>query len=150
VNEGQQYSGAEIERMMKIQEVLLRAMAKKITWWQAAEIIGVTERTMRRWRERIEEQGYSGLSDGRKGKPSPRRVPLATAEKVAAVVTGGVLRPEHTTFSRKAERVTCHRAELCMGTESAARRWLGGETAQAWGAPAEKTAAAVGWYVAAY
>jgi len=68
--------------MMKIQEVLLRAMAKKITWWQAAEIIGVTERTMRRWRERIEEHGYSGLSDGRKGKPSPRRVPLGTAEEV--------------------------------------------------------------------
>lgn len=67
---------------MKIQEVLLRAMAKKITWWQAAEIVGVTDRTMRRWRERIEEQGYSGLSDGRKGKPSPRRVPLATAERV--------------------------------------------------------------------
>lgn len=67
---------------MKVQEVLLRAMAKKITWWQAAEIIGVTDRTMRRWRERIEEQGYSGLSDGRKGKPSPRRMPLATAEKV--------------------------------------------------------------------
>jgi transposase len=71
-----------MERMMKIQEVLLRAMAKKITWWQAAEIIGVTDRTMRRWRERIEEQGYSGLSDGRKGKPSPRRVPLSTAEEV--------------------------------------------------------------------
>ena len=67
---------------MKIQEVLLRAMAKKITWWQAAEIVGATERTMRRWRERIEEHGYSGLSDGRKGKPSPRRVPLAMAEKV--------------------------------------------------------------------
>src|SRR5665213_229966 len=71
-----------MERMMKIQEVLLRAMAKKITWWQAAEIVGVTDRTMRRWRERIEEQGYSGLSDGRKGKPSPRRVPLKTAEEV--------------------------------------------------------------------
>lgn len=67
---------------MKIQEVLLRAMAKKITWWQAAEIIGVTDRTMRRWRERIEKQGYSGLSDGRRGNPSPRRVPLATAEEV--------------------------------------------------------------------
>ena len=52
---------------MKIQEVLLRAMARRITWWQAAEIIGVTDRTMRRWRERIEEQGYSGLSDRRKG-----------------------------------------------------------------------------------
>ncbi len=39
---------------MKVQEVLLRAMAKKITWWQAAEIIGVSARTMRRWRERLE------------------------------------------------------------------------------------------------
>jgi transposase len=82
VEQSQQYSAAEMERMMKIQEVLLRAMAKKITWWQAAEIIGVTDRTMRRWRERIEEQGYSGLSDGRKGRPSPRRVPLSTAEEV--------------------------------------------------------------------
>ena len=67
---------------MKIQEVLLRAMAKKITWWQAAEIIGVTERTMRRWRERIEQGGYSGLADRRKGKPSAKRVPLQTAQEV--------------------------------------------------------------------
>lgn len=34
---------------------LLKAMAKKITWWAEAEIIGVSDRTMRRWRERIEE-----------------------------------------------------------------------------------------------
>jgi len=25
---------------MKVQEAILRAMAKKITWWQAAEILG--------------------------------------------------------------------------------------------------------------
>src|SRR5262245_51029680 len=68
--------------MMKLQDVLLKAMAKKITWWQAAEIIGVTDRTMRRWRERLEADGYSGLADRRKGKPSDKRVPLATAEKV--------------------------------------------------------------------
>jgi transposase len=43
--------------MMKLQDVLLKAMAKKITWWEAAEIIGVTDRTMRRWRERLEEHG---------------------------------------------------------------------------------------------
>jgi hypothetical protein len=30
---------AEWERTMKVQEVILRAMAKKITWWQAAEIV---------------------------------------------------------------------------------------------------------------
>ena len=67
---------------MKVQDVLLKAMAKKITWWAAAEIIGVTDRTMRRWRQRLEEQGYSGLADGRKGKMSFRRVPLKTVEEV--------------------------------------------------------------------
>src|SRR4029079_16926978 len=71
-----------MERMMKVQDVLLKAMAKKITWWAAAEIIGVTDRTMRRWRERLEEDGYSGLADRRKGKPSAKRIPLATVEKV--------------------------------------------------------------------
>jgi len=71
-----------MERMMKLQDVLLKAMAKKITWWEAAEIIGVTDRTMRRWRERLEKGGYSGLVDRRKGKPSDRRVPLATVEQV--------------------------------------------------------------------
>jgi transposase len=78
----QQYSAAETERMMKLQDVLLKAMAKKIRWWDAAEIIGVTDRTMRRWRERLEAEGYSGLVDRRKGKPSDKRVPLAQAEEV--------------------------------------------------------------------
>src|SRR5436309_6545162 len=71
-----------MERMMSVQDVLLKAMAKKITWWEAAEIIGVTDRTMRRWRERLQEHGYSGLADGRKGKPSLKRVPMAVAEEV--------------------------------------------------------------------
>src|ERR1035437_7970147 len=68
--------------MMKLQDVLLKAMAKKIRWWDAAEIIGVTDRTMRRWRERLEAEGYSGLVDRRKGKPSDKRVPLARVEEV--------------------------------------------------------------------
>ena len=67
---------------MKLQDVLLKAMAKKITWWEAAEIIGVTDRTMRRWRERLEAHGYSGLVDRRKGKPSDRRVPVAKVEEM--------------------------------------------------------------------
>jgi transposase len=85
VQETRQYSAADMERMMKLQDVLLRAMAKKITWWEAAEIIGVTERTMRRWRERLQEHGYAGLADRRKGKPSFRRVPLKTCEEVLAL-----------------------------------------------------------------
>ncbi len=67
---------------MKLQDVLLKAMAKKITWWDAAEIIGVTDRTMRRWRLRLDEEGYSGLVDRRKGKVSDRRVPVAVVEEV--------------------------------------------------------------------
>ena len=73
---------AAVERAMKIQEVILRAVGKRITWWQAAEIIGVTDRTMRRWKERYEEHGYDGLYDRRLGKPSPKRVPLKTVEEV--------------------------------------------------------------------
>ena len=68
--------------MMKLQDVLLKAMAGKMSWWDAAEIIGVTDRTMRRWRERLQEGGYAGLADRRKGKPSEKRVPLATVEQV--------------------------------------------------------------------
>src|ERR1700682_5374962 len=76
------YPRAAVERMMKIQEVILRAMAKKITWWQAAEIIGITDRQMRRWHWRYKEYGYDGLLDRRLGKPSPKRVPLAVVEQV--------------------------------------------------------------------
>jgi transposase len=71
-----------MERMLKLQDVLLKAMAKKITWWEAAEIIGVTDRTMRRWRERLESGGYSGLVDRRKARPSDKRVPVAQVEEV--------------------------------------------------------------------
>jgi len=67
---------------MKVQEVILKAIAGSLKWWEAAEIIGVSDRTMRRWRERYEEDGYDGLYDHRKHRPSPKRVPLKTAEKV--------------------------------------------------------------------
>ncbi len=76
------YPRAAVERAMKVQEVILRAMGKKINWWQAAEIIGISDRQMRRWRERYEEHGYDGLIDRRRGRPSQKRVPLAQVEQV--------------------------------------------------------------------
>ena len=78
----QQYPAAEMERMMKVQEVILKAVGGRLKWWEAAEILGITDRTMRRWRERMEKWGYEGLYDRRKKRPSPKRVPLATVEKV--------------------------------------------------------------------
>jgi transposase len=79
------YSEAEMERTMKVQEVILRAMAKRITWWQAAEILGISARQMRRWKQRYEEYGYDGLYDRRRQRPSPRRVAIETVEQVLSL-----------------------------------------------------------------
>jgi hypothetical protein len=68
--------------MMKVQDVILKAMAKKISWLDTAEIIGVCDRTTRRMRERYQEFGYDGLRDGRSGKQCSHRVPMARAEEV--------------------------------------------------------------------
>lgn len=67
---------------MKLQDVILKAMAKKLTWLEAAEIAGVTDRTMRRMRERYQEFGYNGLFDQRRGKRSVHRVPMEKVEEV--------------------------------------------------------------------
>jgi transposase len=67
---------------MKLQDVMLRAMAKRITWFQAAEILGISCRQMQRWKTRYEHEGYEGLFDRRRGIPSPKRVPLETVETV--------------------------------------------------------------------
>src|SRR4051812_15731991 len=77
-------SAAELERMMKLQDVILKATAKKVTWLEAAEIIGVCDRTMRRMRERYQEFGYDGLFDQRHRKRT-LRVPMETAERVLAL-----------------------------------------------------------------
>jgi transposase len=81
-NQNQQIAAPEMERMMKVQEVILRAMAGKLKWWEAAEVLGISDRSLRRWRERYQEHGYDGLYDRRKGRPSPKRLPMETAEKV--------------------------------------------------------------------
>ena len=75
-------SQAAVERAMKLQDVMLRAIAKRITWYQAAEILGISCRQMQRWKTRFEHEGYEGLFDRRRGIPSPKRVPLATVEEV--------------------------------------------------------------------
>ena len=76
------YSGSAVERAMKIQEVILRAMSGEITWIKAAYIIGVSDRTMRRWKNRYEEEGYDGLLDRRTKRPSPKRVPFKEVERI--------------------------------------------------------------------
>src|SRR5262245_63638178 len=75
------YPPAALERAMTIREVVLRAMSGEITWIQAAEIIGCTPRSVRRWRGRFARDGYFGLLDRRRGRPSPRRAPFAEVQR---------------------------------------------------------------------
>lgn len=75
---------------MKVQEVLLRAMAKKISWWQAAEIIGVSARTMRRWRERLEERGDKTVIHAARGRTSNRKIAGEKRQKAIEILSRGM------------------------------------------------------------
>jgi transposase len=74
-----------VERAMKVREVILRAMSGQYTWLQAAEILGMSPRSVRRWRYRMERHGYAGLIDMRRGIPSPRRAPVAEIQRIVGL-----------------------------------------------------------------
>lgn len=76
------YPAAAMERAMKVQEVMLRAVDGRVKWYEAAEILGISDRQMRRWKRRYEQRGYDGLWDRRRQCPSPKRVPLETVRQV--------------------------------------------------------------------
>jgi hypothetical protein len=61
----EQIPAAELERVMRVQDVMLQATARKITWWQAAEILGISVRTMRRWKWKYENRVRGSNSLGR-------------------------------------------------------------------------------------
>src|SRR5882724_1328786 len=79
------FARAAMERAMKVQEVMLQAMAKKITWWQAAEILDISDRHLRRIRDKYEQFGLRGLWDQRRGQPSPKRAAAGLLEQVLAL-----------------------------------------------------------------
>ena len=76
------YPPPAVERAMKRMEVITRAMSGEITWIQAAEIAGVSTRSLRRWKTRWQRDGYDGLLDRRTGRPSPKRAPLEEVQRV--------------------------------------------------------------------
>lgn len=67
---------------MKISEVITRAISGNINWIQAAEILGMSDRQLRRWRGNWAKYGYNGLYDRRTQRPSPKRVPMVDVERV--------------------------------------------------------------------
>lgn len=76
------YPSSQWERIMKIQDVFYKAYDNKLTWREAAEILRVDERTIRRWKQIVQENGYENLLDKRTFKPSPRRASESTCNRV--------------------------------------------------------------------
>ena len=70
---------------MKFEEIYERTTARELSQFEAASILGVSERTFRRWRDRFEAEGAEGLYDRRLGRVSGRRVPVDTVMKVLAL-----------------------------------------------------------------
>ena len=79
------YPAGAVERAMKVQEVILQAVAGQLTWPQAATILGCSARSIRRLRWRLEHKGYDGLFDRRRQTPSPKRAPVAEVQRVLAL-----------------------------------------------------------------
>lgn len=62
-------------RMQKFRDVLSRWESGALSMMEAGELLGMSERQFRRYRDRYEEAGEEGLVDRRLGKRSARRVP---------------------------------------------------------------------------
>lgn len=69
-------------RLMKFEMILERCKARELSQLEAAEVLGVHERTFRRWRNRYEDEGLDGLYDRRLGQVSAKRVPVDEVERV--------------------------------------------------------------------
>jgi transposase len=69
-------------RMMKFEDIYDRTQRRELSQYEASSILGVSERTFRRWRDRFEYEGAQGLYDKRLGRVSARRVPVDTVIEV--------------------------------------------------------------------
>src|SRR5262245_6998662 len=76
------YPDGAWERAMKVEEVVLKALSGELHWFRAADILGFSPRTLRRWRERYEKYGYVGLVDKRRHQPSVRRIAAPEVERL--------------------------------------------------------------------
>src|SRR5450755_2517350 len=68
-------------RRMRFTDILGRNERSELSQVEAAELLGISERTFRRWRDRHRERGFDGLDD-RRLAPSPRRAPVAEIERM--------------------------------------------------------------------
>jgi transposase len=102
---------------------------------EAAEILGMSERTFRRYRDRFEAEGADGLYDWRLGRASARRAGADEVMKVLALFD-----TRYFDFTAK------HFWDKLVAEHGVSRsyNWV-----EAWGAPAQAAATADGGHAAA-
>ena len=66
-------------RQMRFEELYARRQQRQLMMVEVAEMLGVTERTFRRWSGRYDAEGAKGLQNRRLGRPSGRAVPVDEA-----------------------------------------------------------------------
>src|SRR5229473_5862388 len=69
-------------REMRFEALLDRQEKGELSQAEAAEILGIGERTFRRWRDRLRDEGPVGLSDRRLSKPSSRRAAVEEIQRM--------------------------------------------------------------------
>jgi transposase len=76
------FTAAAVERAMTYQQVIMRALAGSLTWLQAADILNIHPRSLRRWRARYEQDPTLGLLDRRRRRPSHLTAPRAEVQRI--------------------------------------------------------------------
>jgi len=117
--------------MKKFRGVLSRWERKELSGLEASELLGISERQFRRYRDRYEEEGLAGLADKRLGKASARRVPV---DEIAWMLDQ--YRSQYWGWNVKHCTSTCKSTMGSAGATRGLRRscmwrgWLSGEAAR--------------------
>ena len=118
---------------MKVREVILRAMAGRLKWPEAAEVAGVVDHAKWRWRQRYEEHGYDGLFQRQARKTESEADPGGGG---AQSLPEGLLRLQRAAFSSEAGGRARHQTVLHVGKAGVAGRRAGEEAEAPGAAPA--------------
>ncbi len=109
-------------RLMKFEDVYGRCYRGDLSQAEASEILGMSERTFRRWRERYEAEGAAGLYDRRLGRVSARRAPV---DEVMRVLELFETRYPDFTAKHFHEKLVCeHSFGLSYGIVTLTAAWL--------------------------
>ena len=83
------YSAEAVERAMTIHQALLHALHGRQTWLQVADVIGLSPRTVRRWRVRLEPLGCPACSIAATGRRRPGACPWSSCNGFCGSIASG-------------------------------------------------------------